>query len=200
MDNPPGQSGQLLSPPLAADAATYSIDPAYSTVSFSARNPMATSTHGVFRQFTGTLFLDGERPERTALAMYVTTSSIDTGWKDRDACMCSAAFLAAERYPLMSFWSPSAEDLGANRCWLAGNLWVKGVAGPFVVDGEYRGCAPGTRGGERVGFAGRSVLRRSEWGSLWGPAADAGEWIVGDEVELLFEVSAVKRAPNRWWP
>ncbi|GAA3831310.1 YceI family protein [Streptomyces chiangmaiensis] len=195
-----GHGGQLLDPSLPADAATYFIDPANSNVSFSARNRTATSTRAAFRQFAGTLFLDSERPERTTLAVYVTSSSIDTGWKDRDAHMRSAALLAAEQYPIMSFWSSSAEALGTNLCRLAGSLWVKGMTRPLVVDGEYRGSALSPQGGERVGFVGRSVLKRSEWGSLWGPVMDAGEWFMGDEVELLFEVSAVKRVPIRWWP
>ncbi|MEU8756357.1 YceI family protein [Streptomyces chartreusis] len=195
-----GQSGRLIGPPIPADAAAYFIDPAYSNVSFSARNRIATSTRGAFRRFAGTLFLDSERPERTALALYVTSSSIDTGEKDRDADLCSAALLDAEQYPLMSFWSSSAEAVDTNLCRLAGSLRVKNMTMPLGVDGEYRGRTRGPQGDERVGFIGRSVLRRSEWGSLWGPVVHAGEWIMGDEVEILFEVSAVKRAPIRWWP
>ncbi|MET8648156.1 YceI family protein [Streptomyces sp. NPDC004074] len=195
-----GLGAELLGPPLPADAATYSIDPVYSNVSFSARNRPATSTRGAFRQFAGTLFLDSERPERTTLAVYVTSSSIDTGWKDRNAHMCSAGLLAAEQYPIMSFWSPSAEAQSANLCRLAGSLWFKGTTRPLIVDGEYRGSALSPQDCERVRFVGRAVLKRSDWGSLWGPVMDAGERSMGDEVVPLFEVSAVKRVPIRWWP
>ncbi|MFJ8608021.1 YceI family protein [Streptomyces sp. NPDC093675] len=192
--------GQLTGQQVAAGASTYVIDPAYSSVSLKARNHMATSTHGVFRKFAGMLSLNTERPDKTALAVYVTTSSIDTGWQEMDAHMCGSAFLDAERYPLMAFSTSSAEAPGAGLYRLFGSLSVRGVTRRLVVDGEYRGRAPGPQGDERIGFVGRSVLKRSEWGPLWGQGGDAGRWAVGDEMELLFEVSAVKRTAPRWWP
>ncbi|MGW5590281.1 YceI family protein [Streptomyces sp. NPDC003857] len=195
-----GRGGELLVPSLPADTATYVIDPVHSNVTFCSQSRTATSARGAFRQFAGTLFLDSERPERTTLAVYVTSSSIDTGSKDRNAHMCSAPFLAAEQYPIISFWSSSAQALGTNLCRLAGSLSVKGTTRSLVVDGEYRGCSLSPQGRERVRFVGRSVLKRSEWASLWSTVTDTGEWFMGDDVELLFEMSAVKQVPVRWWP
>jgi polyisoprenoid-binding protein YceI len=194
-----GPGSQLRSVQPATGVATYLIDSDDSSVSLHARNRASTSIRGVFRNVAGTLTLDREHPERTAFAVYATASSLDTGSEERDARMCGAAFLDAGRHPLMSFWSSSAEVQDAGLFRLVGNLSLRGITQPLVVDAARRERAPGPQGAERVAVAGRSVLKRSEWSPLRSPGVEAGGWFAGDDVELLFEVSAVKQEPVRWW-
>ncbi|EPD63552.1 YceI family protein [Streptomyces sp. HGB0020] len=146
----------------AAGVATYLIDPDDSSVSLHARSLASAGFRGVFRHVAGTLTLDRERPERTAFAVYATASSLDTGSEERDARMCGAAFLDAGRHPLVSFWSSSAEVHHAGLFRLVGNLSLRGITQPLVVDAVRHERAHGPQGPEFVTVAGRSVLKRSE--------------------------------------
>ncbi|WP_327592701.1 YceI family protein [Streptomyces chartreusis] len=198
MTSGPGSQSHSVQP--AGGVATYLIDPDDSNVTLRARSRASTGIRGVFRHVAGTLTLDRERPERTAFAVYATASSLDTGSEERDTRMCGAAFLDAGRHPLVSFWSFSAEVQDAGLLRLVGNLSLRGVTHPLVVDAARRERAPGPHGAERVAVAGRSVLKRSEWSPLRSPGVEAGGWFAGDDVELIFEVSAIKQEPIEWWP
>ncbi|WP_164932087.1 MULTISPECIES: YceI family protein [unclassified Streptomyces] len=184
----------------AADVATYLIDPDDSSVSLHARNLACAGFRGVFRHVAGTLTLVRERPERTAFAVYATASSLDTGSEERDARMCGAAFLDAGRHPLVSFWSSSAEVHHAGLFRLVGNLSLRGITQPLVVDAVRHERARGPQGPELVTVAGRSVLKRSEWSPLRTAGVEAGAWFAGDDVELFFDVCAVKQEPLGWRP
>lgn len=198
MTSGPGSQSRAAQPAVAV--ATYLIDADDSSVSLHARSRTFAGLRGVFRNVAGTLTLDREQPERTAFAVYATASSLDTGSEERDARMCGAAFLDAGRHPLVSFWSSSAEVQDADLFRLVGSLSLRGVTQPLVVDAVRHGRAPGQQGAERVALAGRSVLKRSEWSPLRSPGVEAGGWFAGADVELLFEVSAVKQEPLGWWP
>ncbi|WCD94226.1 YceI family protein [Streptomyces sp. HUAS 31] len=195
-----GTGSQSRSVQPAGGIAIYLIDPDDSSVTLRARSRASTGIRGVFKHVAGTLTLDRERPERTAFAVYATASSLDTGSEERDARLCGAAFLDARRHPLVSFWSFSAEVQDAGLFRLVGNLSLRGITHPLVVDAARRERAPGPQGAERVAVAGRSILKRSEWSPLRSPGVEASGWFAGDDVELLFEVSAIKQQPIRWWP
>ncbi|MFJ9729528.1 YceI family protein [Streptomyces sp. NPDC101209] len=180
--------------------AIYLIDADESSVTLDASNHTSASIRGIFRNVAGTLTLDCERPERTTLAVYATASSLYTGSRERDARMCGASFLDAQRHPLVSFWSSSAEVEGVGLYRLAGHLSIRGVSQPLVVDGERSWSTKGPQGAERVGFVAQSILRRSEWSPLRGPEVEASGWFSGGDAVLRIEVSAVKREPVQWWP
>jgi polyisoprenoid-binding protein YceI len=194
-----GQRRQSRTVQPAAGVAIYLIDPDDSRVTLHAGNGASTGIRGVFRHVEGTIALDRGQPERTTLSVYATASSLDTGSEERDARLCGDAFLDAGRHPLVSFWSTSAEIEDAGLFRLLGNLSLRGVTQPLVVDAVRRERTSGPEGAERVALAGRSVLRRSEWSPLRSPGAEADGWFAGDGVELLFDVSAVRQKPLGWW-
>jgi len=60
-----------------------------------------------------------------------------------------------------------------------------------TVELDYTGTVVDQEGRQRVGFEGRSTLRRSDWGVTWNAPLEAGGLLVSDKVDLEFDVSAI---------
>ncbi|MEU8673199.1 YceI family protein [Streptomyces sp. NPDC048560] len=185
-----------VDPALAALTGDYVIDPAHSSIGFTVRHAMVTNVRGSFGEHEGTLKLDGANPSNSAASIDVTIASIDTGIADRDGHLVSGDFFDAEAFPLMSFRSTGAEQLGGDTYRVTGDLTIKDVTRPLSIDLEFNGSATDVYGNERVGFEGGTDILRSDWGLTWNAALETGGVMVSDKVKLNFDISAIKAAPQ----
>lgn len=185
-----------VDPALAALTGDYTIDPAHSSIGFTVRHAMVTNVKGSFAEHEGSLRLDGSDPSRSTASLDVRIESVDTGIKDRDAHLRGEDFFDAGRFPLMTFRSTAAEQLGGDRYRLTGDLTIKDVTRPLAIDLEFNGSATDVYGNERVGFEGGAEILRSDWGLTWNAALETGGVMVSDKVKLTFDISAVKSAPQ----
>ncbi|MFD5424139.1 YceI family protein [Streptomyces sp. NPDC127084] len=183
-----------VDPALAALSGAYTIDPAHSSIGFTVRHAMVTNVRGSFAEHEGRLQLDGSDPASSTAVIDVKIASIDTGIADRDNHLRSGDFFDAEQFPLMSFRSTKAEQLGGDTYRITGDLTIKDVTRPLAIDLEFNGAATDVYGSERVGFEGSAEILRSEWGLTWNAALETGGVMVSDKVKLTFDISAVKAA------
>ncbi|MGW9075948.1 YceI family protein [Streptomyces kronopolitis] len=183
-------------PGLAALTGDYAIDPAHSSIGFTVRHAMVTNVHGAFGDFEGALRLDGTDPSRSTASLDVKIASVDTGIADRDGHLRSADFFDAESFPLMTFRSTAAERVAGDRYRITGDLTLRDVTKPLTIDLEFHGSATDVYGAERVGFEGGAEILRSDWGLTWNAALETGGVMVSDKVKLVFDISAVKAAPQ----
>lgn len=183
-----------VDPALAALTGDYTIDPAHSSIGFTVRHAMVTNVRGTFAEHEGSLTLDGTDPASSAASIDVKIASIDTGIADRDGHLRSGDFFDAEQFPLMSFRSTRAEQLGGDKYRITGDLTIKDVTKPLSIDLEFNGTATDVYGNERVGFEGNAEILRSEWGLTWNAALETGGVMVSDKVKLNFDISAIKNA------
>ncbi|GAA2767244.1 YceI family protein [Streptomyces paradoxus] len=183
-----------VNPELAALTGDYTIDPAHSTIGFVARHAMVTNVKGSFRDFTGTLHLDGGDPSRSTASIDVVMDSISTGNADRDGHLKSADFFKADEFPAMTFRSTKAEALGGDDYRITGDLTILGTTRPLSIDLEFNGAAKDPFGNERVGFEGKAEILRSEWGLTWNAALETGGVLVSDKIKLNFDISAIRNA------
>ncbi|MFE4691955.1 YceI family protein [Streptomyces sp. NPDC056749] len=185
-----------VDPALAALTGTYTIDPAHSSISFTVRHAMVTNVRGSFGEHEGTLVLDGAAPSNSSASIDVKLASVDTGIADRDGHLVSGDFFDTEKFPLMSFRSTQAEQLGGDTYRVTGDLTIKDVTRPLSIDLEFNGSATDVYGNERVGFEGSTDILRSDWGLTWNAALETGGVMVSDKVKLNFDISAIKAAPQ----
>ncbi|OLZ64970.1 polyisoprenoid-binding protein [Streptomyces sp. IMTB 2501] len=177
---------------LTALTGDYTIDPAHTTIGFTARHAMVTNVKGGFDDFTGTLHLDGADPGRSTATLDVRMESIDTGNADRDGHLKSSDFFKTDEFPTMTFRSTKAEALGGDEYRITGDLSLLGVTKPISIDLEFNGAAKDPFGNERVGFEGKTEILRSEWGLTWNAALETGGVLVSDKIKLNFDISAIK--------
>ena len=98
---------------LVADktAQAYTIDKMHSEVAFQVRH-LLTKVRGHFSEFSGTVLLDQEHPERSSASLTIDASSVDTGTPDRDAHLRSDDFFAVGTYPTLTFTSSRVAKTG----------------------------------------------------------------------------------------
>ncbi|NBM20156.1 YceI family protein [Streptomyces sp. GC420] len=183
-----------VDPALAALTGQYTLDPTHTSIGFTVRHAMVTNVRGAFGEFEGTLDLDGSDPSRSTASIDVKIASIDTGVADRDAHLRSGDFFEADKYPLMTFRSTSAETLGGDKYRISGDLTIKDVTRPLSIDLEFNGSAIDPYGNQRVGFEGSAEILRSDWGLTWNAALETGGVVLSDKVRLNFDISAIKAA------
>lgn len=183
-----------VSPDLAALTGDYTVDPSHTTLGFVARHAMVTNVKGEFREFTGSLHLDGSDPSKSTASLDIVVNSIDTGSADRDGHLRSADFFKTDEFPTMTFRSTSIEAAGGDDYRVTGDLSLLGVTKEVTIDLEFQGAAKDPFGNERVGFEGRGEILRSDWGVTWNAALETGGVLVSDKIKLRFDISAIKNA------
>ncbi|MFF3211574.1 YceI family protein [Streptomyces sp. NPDC002886] len=183
-----------VDPALAALTGDYVIDASHSSIGFTVRHAMVTNVRGTFAEHEGALHLDGADPSRSTASIEVKIASIDTGIGDRDGHLRSGDFFDADTFPLMTFRSTEAQQLGGDKYRITGELTIKDVTRPLSIDLEFGGSATDVYGNERVGFEGSAEILRSDWGLTWNAALETGGVMVSDKVKLTFDISAIKQA------
>jgi len=172
---------------LSAAAQTYTIDTVHSTVGFSIRH-LVSRTSGNFRDFSGTIAYDPDRPDSTRVQATVQVASLDTRNHARDAHLLGADFLDAGTHPTITFQSTSAK-LQDGALQVTGDLTMHGVTRSIVLPVEVLGLGVHPRTQAPVaGFASRVTLKRSDYGvNSWTDAAG----VLGDEVLVELTIEAL---------
>jgi polyisoprenoid-binding protein YceI len=107
----------------------------------------------------------------------------------RDAHLRSADFLDAENHPALTFASTGIVPKGDHWA-IAGDLTIRGVTRPVVLDAEALGVVRGMDGRRHAGFEATTKIKRSDWGLTWNVGLEAGGWLVSDEISIELEVAA----------
>jgi polyisoprenoid-binding protein YceI len=153
---------------------------------------MVTKVRGSFNEFEGSGYFDAENPPNSRLQLTIQAASIDTRNADRDGHLKSNDFFDMENYPEITFSSTAVEQVDAENYQVTGDLTIKGVTKPVTVDFEYTGTATDPFGNQRIGFEGKAIVNRKDWGVNWNAALEAGGVLVSEKVTLEFEVSAIR--------
>jgi polyisoprenoid-binding protein YceI len=176
-------------------AGFYTFDVAHSTLGFVARHAMVTKVRGGFKDFTGTMHIDADNPERSTASVRIVADSISTGNEQRDSHLRSNDFFDMEHFPEIAFESTGIETRGEDRFAVTGDLTIKGVTKPVVFDLEFSGAAVDPWGNTRIGFEGSTTINRKDWGVNWNAPLEAGGVLVSEKVTLTVDISAVRETP-----
>jgi polyisoprenoid-binding protein YceI len=170
-------------------AGSWQVDPVHSVVEFRVRHMMIATVKGRFRDFDGAI-VSGEVP---SVAGAIRVASLETLDARRDEHLRSPDFFDVERYPEITFRSEALQLDGDERSFLVpGELTIKDVTRPVLLDGVFQGAGVHPDGGERIAFALRGELDRTDFGLVWNRALETGGMLVGNTVELALGVSAVR--------
>lgn len=170
----------------------WTIDTSHSSIGFAVRHMVFTKVHGTFDTWRGTITVDENDPTVVGLDIRIETASIDTHDEKRDAHLRSADFFDAEAYPEITFTSSRTKDIRRSSFRLAGDLTMRGVTREIVLEAEYLGEARDPWGKDRIAYSAKATLDRTEWGLVWNAPLEAGGFLVGDTIEVEFDVQAVR--------
>ncbi|BDG10257.1 YceI family protein [Anaeromyxobacter paludicola] len=181
--------------PALAGAATWEIDPAHSSTSFSVKHLVITTVRGVFGKTTGTVELDEKSPARSKVEATVDATTIDTRVKQRDDDLKSSNFLDVEKFPTIAFKSTQVRAAGKGKLEVTGDLTLHGVTKPvtFHVTGP-SGTVKGMQGELRRSASATARINRHDFGLNYSKAIEAGP-VVGDTVDLQIDAELVQKPP-----
>lgn len=173
-----------------AFAANYSIDPDHSTVSFKIRH-LFSKVQGQFNRFEGSFAYDPEKPETWKAEAVIQAASINTNVEKRDDHLRSADFFDVEKFPTLSFKSTGVTGVTPAGAQLNGLLTIHGVEKPVTLDLEIHGVGEDPWGNVRGGFTATAKLNRKDFGLDWNKLLEAGQALVGEEVEVTLEIEGI---------
>lgn len=173
-----------------AQAATYTVDPDHSTVSFKIRH-VFSRVEGQFTKFSGTIDYDPDKPQTWGAAGTIDAASIDTHVEKRDKHLRSEAFFDVEKYPTITFKSTKVEEAAKDHAKLDGEITIHGVTKPITLDVEIHGVGKDPWGNVRAGFTATTKLNRKDFGLTWNQVLETGQLMVGDEVMVTIEAEGV---------
>lgn len=173
-------------------AGSWKVDPAHSSAAFEVRHMMISTVRGLFSEFEGSLEAAEDDPANSRAWGSAKVASIDTGNRERDEHLRSPEFFDAERYPQITFESTRIQHVERGLYRVAGNLTIKDVTREVEMDADVEGVGQDPWGNERVGIAIRGTINRTDFGLTWQQALAQGGMLVGEQVKVLIDVSAVR--------
>ena len=175
-------------------AGTWEIDAAHSEASFTARYMMLTKVRGRFGSFSGNVHI-GDGVEDSRAEVEIDAASIDSRNETRDGHLRSPDFLHVEQFPKLTFRSTKVEQTGPSALRVTGDLTIKDVTRPVVLEAEYQGyTAKDLWGKSRIAFTATTQIDREEFGIVWNQALETGGVLVGKTVGIDLEIQAVRPA------
>jgi len=173
----------------------WAFDTAHSVIGFAVRHLMVTKVRGTFKKWSGQLELDEDDLSLSRVQVEFDVASIDTQEAQRDGHLRSADFFDAALFPRMTFASTGIERAGEARYRVSGDLTIRGVTRPVVLDVEDGGRAKHPMVGDmRAGFSVRGSILRSDFGLTWNAVLETGGVAVSDKVEIDLELQAFRAA------
>jgi polyisoprenoid-binding protein YceI len=174
---------------------TWTIDPAHSAVTFSAKHMMVTKVRGSLAIREVDLDFAPDRPEASSVRVVLDAASIDTGQTMRDQHLRSPDFLETEAHPTIEFVSTRIEPTGGDRYAIHGDLTIRGATRPVVLAAELGGVVADWQGdGRRAAFSARTKIDREDFGLTWNVALEQGGWLVSRDIAIDIELAATAPA------
>jgi polyisoprenoid-binding protein YceI len=184
----------LLAFPALSTAETWSIDPDHSSIGFTVRHMMVSNVKGTFGTFNGVAEVDEKDITKSRISVTIDTASINTGVPKRDEHLRSADFFDTAKYPTMTYVSKKVEKISDDRLKVYGDLTLRGITKPVVLDVEgptkvYKD----PQGKLRRGASATAKINRKDFGLTWNKVIEAGGVLVGEEVNISLEAEFVRK-------
>jgi polyisoprenoid-binding protein YceI len=181
----------IVAPAARAEPATYRIDPEHFSIAFLIEHIGYARMIGQFTQASGEFVYDEQAQQLRSGNVEVHAASVSTHHGPRDEHVRSGDFLAAEKFPVIRFVAREFRPVGDSRGTLRGDLTMLGQTHPVELEVKLNKAAtyPFGHGKHTLGISAQTTLQRSRWGMTYGVA----NRMVGDDVELLFELEAIKQ-------
>ncbi|HYW55238.1 MAG TPA: YceI family protein [Dongiaceae bacterium] len=170
--------------PARADVA-WSVDPAGSTVTLSAKELIVSKVGGTIPIVSGEVVTAGGLTTPSRVDVVLAAAALTTHDAKRDADLRSDHFFDVARYPQITFDSDRVRTTGPQTFAIDGRLTMHGVTRPITFDARATGVRNDARGKHRVHYDAVGSFRRSDYGMTY------ARGVVGNVVVLNVTIEAV---------
>lgn len=178
------------------ETVKWLLDPSHSDVQFKVRH-LVSKVSGYFKEFTATVETEGDDFTTAKIHFAANANSISTNNDQRDEHLRGKDFLDTATYPQIIFKGSRLEKKDSNNYLLHGDLKIKDVEKPVVLNVEYGGLQKGPWGNYRAGFIVEGKINRKDFGVSFDMVTEAGGIMVGDEVTIECNVEFIKQVESQ---
>src|SRR5215831_1717517 len=177
-----------------ATLPTWTIDPVHSSVEF-ALDYMGFSTYRTgFRTLEGSLQFDDARPAASSVNAAIPVASVDVTNDRLMSRLMDADLLGGRDHPTITFKSTRVETLDPAHWKVTGDLTIRGVTRPVVLDTRYLGQAMHPFSKKMAaGFQSETTIDRHDFGVTWNAAMDTGSAYLGERVQISLAILATRQ-------
>jgi polyisoprenoid-binding protein YceI len=173
-----------------AAPASYAFDTTHSRIAFYVSHLGFSNSIGELRVGAGALVFDSADWSKSSVQVNIPVQSLDFGDSKWNSHVLGVDFLNSAKFPTMTFVSSRVEKIDATHGKLYGDLTIKGVTKPVVLD--LRLNKVGEHPMRRVpaaGFTATTSIRRSDYGIVaYLPS-------VGDDIDIRIEIESFVDGP-----
>ena len=168
----------------------YKIDPTHTATVFSWNHFGFSTPSANFSDIQGVINVDNAKPANSSVEVTIPVSSVNTNVTALDKEFQEEGWFNAAKYPNITFKSTKVETKDKKHFKITGNLTVKGITKPVVLDAvlNKQGEHPMAKV-PAIGFNATTSFNRSEFG--------IGNYVpnVGDKitVNITTEAEAAKK-------
>ena len=184
-----GLAAAIASSVTLAAPVDYKIDPTHTATVFSWNHFGFSTPSANFTDIQGTIKVDNAKPSNSSVEVTIPLSSVNTNVVALDKEFQEEAWFNAAKYPNITFKSTKVETKDKKHFKITGDLTVKGVTKPVVLDAvlNKQGDHPMAKV-PAIGFNATTSFNRSAFG--------IGNYVpnVGDKitVNITTEATAAK--------
>jgi polyisoprenoid-binding protein YceI len=182
--------------PEAADQLRWKLDPHWSSVQVAVRRMAADRLRGHLDALDGALEFRREVRGPAALDLTLAAGSIRTALEPRNAALRGGACLDAARFPTTTFRSRQAVRALDGRLQIPGELTIRGVTRPVLVQALDGGSFRDMWGKERRRLTAITTFDLTEFGFQPHHPIGTDDWLVAGEVEALLHTQWVRGEPR----
>lgn len=167
----------------------YRLGAENTRVGFSVRYLAVAKAEGRFPAVQGDVTFDPDSGQVADIDVTIGTDSVDTGQPARDARLRGEGFFWTERYPTMHFKGLSVERTGPASGIIRGELTLRGVTRPLVLDVAITPDQDGSPG--RLFITAKGALDRRDYGMVDGVAG----LFIANKVALRIDATGLMPEP-----
>ena len=143
----------------------YKIDPTHTATVFSWNHFGFSTPSANFTDIQGVIKVDNAKPANSSVEVTIPLSSVNTNVPALDKEFQEEAWFNAAKYPNITFKSTKVETTDSKNFKITGDLTVKGVTKPVVLDAVLNKKAPHPMTKlDTVGFNATTSFDRSAFG------------------------------------
>jgi len=202
--------------PAPVPAGSYTLDKSHASLIFKINHLGFSNYTARFKRFDAQLDFDPANLAASKLTATVDAKSLETDFPDPakldfNAQLQGKEWLDTARFPQMKFRSTHIEVTGKNTMQVNGELTLRGITHPVMLNATYNGGYAGhpMDPHARIGFSAHGALKRSDFGMGFGVPQPGTTMGVGDVVQFAIDSAtgqlgaatsfATGGSPNDFW-
>ncbi len=157
----------------------YTLDPEHAYVNFKVGHLGLSKIVGRFNKVTGSLDFNPQKIAETRMQGLLEVDGIDVNNDDLEATLQERAWFNASAYPQIAFTSTSVEQVEDGALAINGDLTIRGITQPVVLNAQFNGGADNILTGKyTLGFSATTSIKRSDFGM------DAFAALISDTIDI----------------